>query len=394
MPKASKTGIRGYFVDADDRRRIDLRYIDAKGRDQRYKEVFPLGTPARAAEQRAREVLAASVTGTLLKRGADPAALRLSQAFDQYLKWVETNRPKAHKQRKSIVKVWLKTVGDVPIDRLDGELVEKYKSKRLAARGAVPAKGTGAVKGTAPATINKGMMVVKHMAGVAARSGWGWMDRERAAIIREVGTLREPPGRQRPIKPKELTAILGAFQRVDSRFARRVVQAALLTGCRLGELLALESGDVDLKRGVLDLSKTKQNRNHQIVVTPPLAAVLKEALAEEKRKGAAVFVNRAGKAYTVDGFSKHFAHVADRAKVPDITFHDLRRHVGTLLINEGERLEVVSKLLGHSNVAVTQRSYAHLSTDATRAAFGRLATFAPALPPARAKSPQKRRKTG
>ena len=85
----------------------------------------------------------------------------------------------------------------------------------------------------------------------------------------------------------------------------------------------------------------------------------------------------------MDGFSKHFANVAKRAGVPDVTFHDLRRHVGTMLINSGERLEVVSKLLGHSNVAVTQRSYAHLSTDATRAAFARLAEIAPRIAPGR-----------
>src|SRR5690606_7907626 len=65
--------------------------------------------------------------------------------------------------------------------------------------------------------------------------------------------------------------------------------------------------------------------------------------------------------------------VADRAGVPDVTFHDLRRHVGTQLINAGERLEVVSKLLGHQTVAVTQRSYAHLATAATASAFERLA---------------------
>jgi integrase len=383
MPRASRSGIRGLYFDADARARIDLRYVDSKGAEQRYKEVFPLGTPKAAARAKAQAVLAESVTGTLKPRGDAPVAVRLSQAFDTYLTWVKTNRPKAHKQRTSITKVWTETVGDVPIERLNGALLESYKSKRLAAGD------------TAPATINKGLMVVKHMAGLSARSGWGWMDRERAAIIREVGMLQEPPGRQRPIKPAELTAILGAFKRVDARFARRVVQAALLTGCRLGEILSLEAGDVDLKRKVLDLSKTKQNRNHQIVVTPPLASVLKEALADEKRKGGAhVFVNRAGKPYTVDGFSKHFARVADRAKLPDITFHDLRRHVGTLLINEGERLEVVSKLLGHSTVAVTQRSYAHLATDATRAAFGRLAEFAPALPPARDRPTPKRRKTG
>ncbi len=291
-----------------------------------------------------------------------------------------TNRPKAHGQRKSIKAVWLKTVGDVPIDRLGATLLETYKAKRQALEAA-------------PATINKGLRTIKHMAGVAVRSSWPWMDRERLAELREVGQLKEPPGRQRPIRPAELASIFAAFKRIDSRFARRVVQAALLTGCRLEEILALTDAQ-DLKRRLIDLSDTKQNRNHQIVITPPLAAAIKDAQAEEKRKGAAVFVNSKGKAYTVDGFSKHFARVAERAKVPDITFHDLRRHVGTLLINEGERLEVVSKLLGHSNVAVTQRSYAHLSTDATRAAFGRLAEFAPALPPTARSVKQKRSKTG
>jgi integrase len=138
---------------------------------------------------------------------------------------------------------------------------------------------------------------------------------------------------------------------------------------------------VDLRRKLIDLSRPKQNRNHQIVIGPPLAAVLKEALAEAA--DGFVFLSGRGKPYTVDGFSKHFAKVAARAGVPDITFHDLRRHVGTLLINAGERLDVVSKLLGHSTVAVTQRSYPHLATEATRGAFATLASFAPALPPAK-----------
>lgn len=383
MPRPSRSGIRGLYFDADGRARIDLRYTDAKGVEQRYKEVLPEGTPKAAARAKAQVILAASVAGTLRPRGDAPVAVKLSHAFKQYLEWIATNRPKAHKQRTSITKLWTDTIGDVSIERLDAALLETYKAKRLAAGG------------TAPATINKGLRTVKHMVGLAVRLGWGWTDRERVSEIREVAMLKEPPGRQRPIKPAELQAILAAFKRVDARFARRVVQATLLTGCRLGEILGLEAGDVDLKRKLIDLSKTKQNRNHQIVVTPPLAAVLKEALADEHRKGAAhVFVNRKGAPYTVDGFSKHFARVAERAKVPDITFHDLRRHVGTLLINEGERLEVVSKLLGHSTVAVTQRSYAHLATDATRAAFGRLAEFAPVLPPPVAKPAPKRRKTG
>jgi integrase len=221
------------------------------------------------------------------------------------------------------------------------------------------------------------------------------IDRERAAEIREVPMLREPPGRQRPIKPKELEALLSAFKRVDARFARRVMQATLLTGCRLGEILDLREHEADLRRGVLDFSRTKQNRNQQVPVSPPLAALVKEALADTPRKKGVdvVFTNSRGVAYTVDGFSKHFAKVAERAKCPDITFHDLRRHVGTVLINEGERLEVVSKLLGHSNVAVTQRSYAHLSNDALKASVASLAKLAPSLPSAEAPKTTNQRKT-
>jgi integrase len=380
MPRRNMSGIRGLYFDAEGRARIDLRYRDAKGSPQRHKEVFPPGTTRGAARIRAQAVLAAAIAGTLTPRST-AAPLRLSEAFDQYLKWIAVNRPKAHKQRKSIKARWVATVGDVPIERLDATLLETYKARRLAAGD------------TAPATINKGLMVAKHMCRVAARSDWGWMDRERAAVIREVPMLKEPPGRQRPIQPDELSAIFGAFRRKDSRFARRVVSAALLTGCRLGELLDLRVEEVDLRRKLIDLSRTKQNRNHQIVITAPLAEILKEALAEPKRKGAHVFISGRGAAYTVDGFSKQFAKVAKRAGVPDITFHDLRRHVGTMLINGGERLEVVSKLLGHSTVAVTQRSYAHMATDATRAAFAKLALAAPVAPalPPRPKTPKRKR---
>ncbi|HWA76291.1 MAG TPA: site-specific integrase [Polyangiaceae bacterium] len=386
MSRSNSSGVKGLYKGKGGRYRIDLRCTDRDGTPQRHREVLPLGITAGAARLRAQAVLENALAGRPTKPQPGEVA-RLSQAFDAYLAWVETNRPKAHKQRKSQVKVWLATVGDVPVAKLDGALLESYKSKRLA---------TGE---TAPATINKGLMIVKHMSGLAARSGWAWMTRERAAVIREVGMLKEPPGRQRPIKPKELDALLAAFTRKDSRFARRVVLADLLTGCRLGELLSLRAGAIDFKRQTIDLSETKQNRNHQIAITPPLATLLKEALADwepgEQTPANArpVFRSRLGRAYTVDGFSKQFAKVAKRAGVPDITFHDLRRHVGTMLINSGERLEVVSKLLGHSNVAVTQRSYAHLTTDATRAAFAHLAEIAPALPSAAGSASPKRRKT-
>jgi len=43
-----------------------------------------------------------------------------------------------------------------------------------------------------------------------------------------------------------------------------------------------------------------------------------------------------------------------------VSCHTMRRTFGSDLINRGVRLEVVSKLLGHSNTMVTERAYAEL----------------------------------
>lgn len=356
-------------MDSNGRRRIDLRYTDSAGKTQRYKEVFPLGAPKRAIEKRAQMILAEAITGTLQNRD-QPTATTLSDAFDQYLHWVQVNRPKSYRNRKSIVAVWTESVGNPSINELGPALLERYKTARLGAN-------------TAPATVNRGLAIVKHMVGVAARSNWEWMTRGIATEIGEVTMLTEPPGRQRPIAPAEFDSLFAAFRRADARFARRVVAASLLTGCRLNEILGLKENNVDLQSGVIDLSRTKQNRNHQIVISQPMRALLNEALADRSDKhGGYVFISSHGSRYTVSGFSRHYAHVAARAGVSDITFHDLRRHVGTTLVNSGVRLEVVSKLLGHSTVAATQRSYAHLTTESTRAAFEVLARVALALPSA------------
>ena len=45
------------------------------------------------------------------------------------------------------------------------------------------------------------------------------------------------------------------------------------------------------------------------------------------------------------------------------TFHDLRRSCGTLMIEAGVDLYVVSEILGHSSVSVTQKRYAFMGNE-------------------------------
>jgi integrase len=53
-------------------------------------------------------------------------------------------------------------------------------------------------------------------------------------------------------------------------------------------------------------------------------------------------------------------HVGKGDNISEVTPHTLRRTFGSYLLNKGLGLEDVSKLLGHSNIRVTQECYAEL----------------------------------
>lgn len=60
------------------------------------------------------------------------------------------------------------------------------------------------------------------------------------------------------------------------------------------------------------------------------------------------------------------------AEVPDCRPHDLRRTLGSWMLMNGSPIEVVSRMLGHSSIRITEQVYAHLLphkiSDATSAA--------------------------
>jgi integrase len=59
--------------------------------------------------------------------------------------------------------------------------------------------------------------------------------------------------------------------------------------------------------------------------------------------------------------TKAFQRTLERAGLPHQRFHDLRHACATLLLEDGEDLGVVSRILGHSQIATTADVYAHLT---------------------------------
>lgn len=155
---------------------------------------------------------------------------------------------------------------------------------------------------------------------------------------------------------------------------RTVLYLYRYTGVRLDEGLSLTMRSVDLEVGTIRVlrSKTDSGLNREIPIAPELLPVLGQWVAWTKQKGVwrpdgPLLVTRNHNEMKPQQVEAMISRMAVRAELQRrVTPHTLRRTFGSYLINRGVRLEVVSKLLGHSSTVVTEKAYAQLLNNTIR----------------------------
>lgn len=140
---------------------------------------------------------------------------------------------------------------------------------------------------------------------------------------------------------------------------RDLLAAYLLTGARVSELLTLTVDRVEGARILVRSSDAKSGRARSLMLNE-YAAALFSRLTDGKAPTAHVFTLNGGSAVQPRVLQRRLAEACAAAGVPSATPRDLRRSFGSLLINRDVRLEIVSALLGHADLRITQRHYAHL----------------------------------
>lgn len=65
---------------------------------------------------------------------------------------------------------------------------------------------------------------------------------------------------------------------------------------------------------------------------------------------------------------RSFKPLLAKAGLPGIRFHDLRHTAATLLLSRGVHPKVVSEMLGHADISITLRIYAHVTPHMQQAA--------------------------
>jgi integrase len=388
------TKLKGFGVRVTER-------TDADGKVHRRK-VFVLGYRPKGARQfrrftlgtfgpqtteqgrdKALEHLSAITKGTdpLSARRAERGGLTVRELGATYLEEVERRRkPGTAREYKRLWKKHIipalgtkpvSAVANADIRRLHRSLQDApYVANRVVARLAT-FFAHAIAEGAIPSKVNptQGIEFYPEQA------------RERFLTKEEFGRLGEalaraereglPPAPEHRSKPKKPENQKHRPKNADvpipaNPYAVAAIRLLALTGCRENEILSLRWDAVDFERGHLRLDDTKTGKSVR-----PLGQSAATVLASLARVEGNPYVlpGLRAKQHVVE-IKRVWYAVRHAAKLKELRLHDLRHSFASVPAASGESLLVVRSLLGHKNVATTER-YAHLGDDPVKSAADR-----------------------
>jgi integrase len=180
-------------------------------------------------------------------------------------------------------------------------------------------------------------------------------------------------GRMRFLTHDEADKLLEAL----ARRSTEVYDMSLLSlhsGLRFGEIVSLTWQDVDLERGILTVRDAKAGSRYAFL-TDQAIRMLKTLIRGEPSD--LIFPDRSKK--KKERISKIFPLTVAALKLNDgiedprlkICFHSLRHTYASWMIEQGQDLYTVQKLLGHKTAVMTQR-YVHLTENKLKDAAKKL----------------------
>jgi integrase len=313
-----------------------------------------------------------------IDKGEDPLDTRQSTRTALLMKdlierFIEEHLPKleltnARDQKSMMTKLVMpdwknRLVTDITptdVDRLLTKIAEgrarpakpKTRTKRRAPL--VPAKPT-------PIRANRVGEVLRKMFTLAIQ--WRMRSDNPATGFRK----RPETARERFLSFDEIGRLADALANDEDQRAAGIIRLCMLTGARLGEArtATFDQFNLDLAIWTKQAAYTKQRRTHRVPISHEAVALIR-LRRDAVPKGCAFLFPGDVEGQPVIELKRFWARMRATAEIPDVRIHDLRHTFASLLVSGGASLEMIGKLLGHTQSGTTQR-YAHLIESPLRA---------------------------
>jgi integrase len=232
--------------------------------------------------------------------------------------------------------------GHLHLDQLKQEDIVAWLSDRVRA-------------GYAQATVNRWQVILSHMLRLAKR--WGIPGAHNPL---EGVAQKDPNNRvERYLSPAETARLKEAVENSPNPMLKYIVALLLLTGCRKRELLDARWEEVNVDKKVWRIPTSKTGKPRHVPLSEDAIAVLRAV----PRFGSCPFIvpnPKTLKPFTAIYNSWDSARRAAGLNI--VRIHDLRHSAASNLVNSGQSLYVVAKVLGHASMRSSER-YAHLNAD-------------------------------
>lgn len=130
---------------------------------------------------------------------------------------------------------------------------------------------------------------------------------------------------------------------------------ALHTGMRIKEICNIRVKDISIAGNTIFIPNSKSFRSRHVPVSNELSEFLSSVIASKQSESFALG------GLSAQWVQRSLRKISDRIGINDFTFHDLRHTFAQRLLTKGVPIYIVSKILGHSSVVVTEQHYGHLA---------------------------------
>ena len=346
---------------------IDIPYRTPDGRRARYRRDAQVQTRAAAEGEHRRLLGELARTGTLeAAQAAAPEAAEQPRSctFNEATKYYRGShmQTRLKPSTRAGYNRWLESLllprfGEQPLSELGGKALAELDAELVA-------------DGLKPSTRANIHCVYRSVLGCAVDAGF----------LPELPRFPPLPkvGRQivRPMRTEHVEQLLA----VCSSSARLALSLMAFAGLRPSEVRGLRWCDVDLKSGVLGIRRgmivgeetTPKSHHHRAVpLSTPLRAILEPLATQRHSPWSEVALTAQGQPWGDFGLHQAFGRAQKRAGLQGWSPKSLRHYFVTELFGRGASAPVIQKLVGHSDLATTQR-YADVDADDLRGAIALL----------------------
>ena len=309
--------------------------------------------------------------------------------------WLETcikppsRKPATYESYRAIVRMFSEFAGNTKIDKLSSADIDAYIRHRLKA-------------GNSHTFVRIQFRTLRSAFNTAAR--WKLLAQNPCANVTQPVATKTP---RHVATIEEVQKLLNIAAARECPIAYVIVTLGALCGLRRGEICGLEWKDVELDRGllhirhsmsrrenetlkdgkfyrvfpgeksslVLDSAKTIDSQDDIYIPGVAIDALKKMKLWQDKCRfkmgpcyedTGMVIVYETGRPPEPNLVYSIFQELRQEADLPPMRVHDLRHTAATLLLAQGVDIKLVSHQLRHSDVAITQNIYQHVTEALAR----------------------------